>query len=179
MYSCSNEEIKNSQQEEFNKNHSAKATFDRVALANIDGSTAIPLYNEIDLKAALVSEGFYDIVESVDVDYGFNEAENENEAYFTVVGSKDDKSVAYQVELVIEGGEIFITNPEITPYFFNKHTCAGSGCSSCAFVKANWLKITGCTCNEPAIEGGYCNHTKSQDLVGGAIQFVSLVIGVL
>ena len=178
LFSCSNDQV-NNQQEEFNTTTSAKADeeFDQIALATVDGSAVTPLYDEVSLRAALVSEGFYDLVESVDVDYNFDS--NTYEAYFTVIGSKDGLAIAYQAELIKEGRNLFITNPIMQPNFFNKHTCAGSVCSSCDFVKGGWLKITGCTCNEVAIEGGHCNHTKSKDLIGGAIQFVSLVIGIL
>lgn len=62
-------------------------------------------------------------------------------------------SVARGLELV--DGTLFLAE--------ETHTCAGVGCTSCAYKRDPEPdgKIVGCNCLEPVGVGAYCNHTVS------------------
>lgn len=128
-----------------------------------DNDVVTPLYDEAKLKESLVSEGFYAEVESIELEYYFNNDTKKQEAFFTIVAkSKDDFMLeAFVADLVIDGGKIFMMNPNSAPTLFMNHKCEGSGCSSCDFTRDKWLRITGCKCAVKTTEGGSCDHTKT------------------
>ena len=149
--------------------------FEKVAMATVeDNDVVTPLYDEAKLKESLVSEGFYAEVESIELEYYFNNDTKKQEAFFTIVAkSKDDFMLeAFVADLVIDGGKIFMMNPNSAPTLFMNHKCKGSGCSSCDFTRDKWLKITGCKCAVKTTEGGSCDHTKT---TGGPLDHHAIV----
>lgn len=167
LHACSNEEANNPQQKEFSTTVSAKSSddFERGAVAVIEDGEAVPLYDETRLNITLVTEGFFAEIESIGLVYGFNPEVEEYEAFLTIVAKEtvDLSLVAIEIDLIRDGGQLFIMNPEIVPHLFNKHSCIGYNCRSCAFTRRGFFRrITGCTScqavNEPSKPAG-CNHS--------------------
>lgn len=178
LYSCSNEET-GLQQKELNTTLLAKPGDDSegTKVAIIEGEEVMPLYDEILLKEALVSEGIFVEIESIDLDYGFDPEKDKYEAFLTIIGKdKDDFSlVAFQAELIIDGDELFIMNPETSPSgLFNTHNCIGQNCRKCAYERSGFLglKIVGCKpCGavNDSEQPGYCNHSINGGNIAGPI----------
>lgn len=173
---CSNDDTGELQQETTaTMSVTSNEDFEKVAIATVeDNDVVTPLYDEAKLKESLVSEGFYAEVESIELEYYFNNDTKKQEAFFTIVAkSKDDFMLeAFVADLVIDGGKIFMMNPNSAPTLFMNHKCEGSGCSSCDFTRDKWLKITGCKCAVKTTEGGSCDHTKT---TGGPLDFAPVV----
>lgn len=88
LFSCSNEENQNPQQQEFKTTSHYDDDFERAAIAVLDEGEAVPLYDEVSLGMALVSEGIFAEVESIDLDYYYNSEENQEEALLTIIGKE-------------------------------------------------------------------------------------------
>lgn len=176
LYACSNDDTGELQQETTaTMSVNSNEDFEKVAMATVeDNDVVTPLYDEAKLKESLVSEGFYAEVESIELEYYFNNDTKKQEAFFTIVAkSKDDFMLeAFVADLVIDGGKIFMMNPNSAPTLFMNHKCEGSGCSSCDFTRDKWLKITGCKCAVKTTEGGSCDHTKT---TGGPLDHHAIV----
>lgn len=100
----------------------------------------------------------------------------------TIIGKdpSDLSITAFQADLVIDEEEIFIMNPVLSPSFFNKHSCTGAPCSSCAFTRTGFLnlRITGCKCNDE-IDDNKCNHGINNGGAGEVIKVVEVVTDVV
>src|SRR5690606_13992355 len=151
-----------------------KESLDRVAVATMVNDEVQPLFDTDDLKKNLIADGFYTKVEDIQLGHFYNPEQNEQEAFFTIFAkSKDDFMLeAFVADLVIDGGKIFMMNPNSAPTLFMNHKCEGSGCSSCDFTRDKWLKITGCKCAVKTTEGGSCDHTKT---TGGPLDHHAIV----
>ena len=135
---------------------------DKKLVADFDTET-----NEItDLKVDvsgitnyLLENNIYTSVELVEVSINNDSATNEKVAYFTLMGTgSDGKLLAYQCDLIVDGGSVYMQNPEPFETFGTTHSCSGRDCSACAFRKDKNGQIYGCTCTS-----GYsiCGHTIS------------------
>ena len=135
---------------------------DKKLVADFDTET-----NEItDLKVDvsgitnyLLENNIYTSVELVEVSINNDSATNEKVAYFTLIGTgSDGKLLAYQCDLIVDGGSVYMQNPEPFETFGTTHSCSGRDCSACAFRKDKNGQIYGCTCTS-----GYsiCGHTIS------------------
>src|SRR5690606_4619550 len=90
---CSNDDTGELQQETTaTMSVTSNEDFEKVAIATVeDNDVVTPLYDEAKLKESLVSEGFYAEVESIELEYYFNNDTKKQEAFFTIVAkSKDD-----------------------------------------------------------------------------------------
>ncbi|HTO17439.1 MAG TPA: hypothetical protein VLZ83_16860 [Edaphocola sp.] len=86
--------------------------------------------------------------------------ENQKLAYFTLIGVDNNGMLtAYQCDLLIEGTNVFLPNPEFLETFGKTHTCnSGSECSSCDFNYNKYGQIIGCKCLSGS---AVCGHTVS------------------
>lgn len=122
------------------------------------------------ITSYLLENNIYTSVELVEVSINNDSATNEKVAHFTLMGvGSDGKLLAYQCDLTVQEGSVYMPNPEPFETFGTTHSCSGNGCSACAFRKDKNGQIYGCTCTS-----GYsvCNHsisttTKAFDLSWG------------
>src|SRR5690554_4862462 len=148
-------------------NFKISSELERTVVAVIVDNQAVPLYDEIILKEMFVNRGLFREVESIDLAYGFNPEIDEYEAFLTIIAEEEINSslvaVAIQADLIIDGGNLIIEDPEIQPIAFAKHSCTPDNCRKCAFERSGFLglRIDGCkecgAVNNPE-KGGYCNH---------------------
>lgn len=173
FYAClSDNELNADSKENFSATARSAEPFERGKIGAIRNNEATPLYDDIFLKTSLINEGFFTSIESVDLVYGFNPDRNEHEAFLTIIGQGSDGSstvsLGYDIDLTIDGTDLYIENPDIVPNLFKEHTCTGNPCSSCKFIKGGFwnLKILGCECNGQ----GSCNHSVRTEGLGGAVK---------
>lgn len=122
------------------------------------------------IKNYLLGNNIYTAVDLVEISINNDSTTNEKVAYFTLSGTgSDGKLLAYQCDLIVDGGSVYMQNPEPLETFGTTHSCSGNGCSACAFRKDKNGQIYGCACTS-----GYsiCNHsisttTKAVDLSWG------------
>lgn len=143
----------------------------------ISNGVAQPLLNIDSLKSSLITNGSFDDIEEIGLEYG--SINNNQEAYFTIIGKKGIDAISFQAELIIQGQNIYIEDPgNNVPQTMAKHTCTGAPCSSCKFIRGGgWLGlgITGCACNG---DGGECNHSITSDN-SWLITVASAILGML
>lgn len=146
---------------------------DKKLVANFDTETNQITDLKVDvngIKNYLLENKIYTAVDLVEVNINNDSATNEKVAYFTLMGmGSDGKLLAYQCDLIVEGGAVYLQNPEPFETFGTTHSCSGKDCSACAFRKDKNGQIYGCTCTS-----GYtiCGHsisttTKAFDLSWG------------
>jgi hypothetical protein len=138
----------------------------------IQNGVAVPLYDDSDVKNALISDGVFSSIESIEIVYGINPDGNKEEAFVTLIGVEAASStlVGIVADLTIDGNQLIIDNPEINPQPFATNTCTGTNCAWCEFDRSWFLgRIRGCKpCSRPGGDNGpaTCNHSIS---TGGAM----------
>jgi hypothetical protein len=178
LYSCSNEESTNFQQEESSATVRLKSNnnFEGGPIAVIDNGVARPLYDEVSVKADLIAENVFESIESIELVYGINPDTNNEEAFLTVIGVDKTTSqvVAIVADLTIDGDKLIIENPDTHQQAFAANTCNGVNCRSCQFERTGFLglRITGCKpCSSPNDDSlpSACNHSQTSGGGGGII----------
>ncbi|RRA95410.1 hypothetical protein [Paenimyroides viscosum] len=165
LYSCSNEETLNSNQDDSEQIANLQSRSDGDALiAHIDGANLVPQIDLYEFESELISSLIFEEIESIEIVSDLNPETNEYESYLNIIGKNpvNYSLTAFQTELIKDGNYLYFPDPE-TPELpittFATHECDGNGCSSCSFVyeiKSNGKKgkITGCDCNDT----GSCDH---------------------
>lgn len=184
LYACSNEDTTNMQQEESANTVRLKSgnDFEGGQIGLLENGIAVPLYDEVKVKASLIHNETFESIESIELAYGVNPDGNKEEAFVTIIGVEKATSqvVGIVVDLVIDGDKLIIPNPETNQQSFAAHSCTGSNCSYCQFDR-NWFlgRIKGCKpCSRPGDDSlpSYCNHGTSSGGIVPIIQETSKVL---
>lgn len=165
----------------FSCNNKEQGKFDRKAVATINGDVATPLYDEDAVKNALVSEGLFAEVKSVELVYGFNSDENKNYALLTIIGKNtSDLLQAFEAKLMVNNDKLIMVSPAIDSDLFTIHTCNNVNCNNCDFATDQWQRITGCkSCATDDIieqdQTAFCNHSMSTGNSGVILRISNVV----
>lgn len=154
--------------------------FERFVIGKIIDGEPNPIVDFDEIEKKFIDDRIFINVESIKLEYGFNTQLSKYEAYLTIIADEEIDnsmvSVAFQVELVIEGDDLVVENPDFQSSMFKKHSCIGQNCRSCKFERGGFLnlKIIGC---EPCAKvnnlelPGYCEH----GLNGGGVPIKQLL----
>jgi len=155
LYSCNNDESKdlNSQNtESMNSSAQARPTGGYFKFGEIVNGKFVSLVDLNAIKSEMLTIGVFAEIESVEI----------NENYLTIIGKDVDSFnlIAFQAKFTKIGSDVLLPNAAYSPLFAETHSCAGNGCSSCAFIKDENGKTIGCDCKAG---GGTCNHSVTDD----------------
>lgn len=143
-------------------------SFERFVIGKVIDGQPNPIVDFDEIEKKFIDDSIFINVESIKLEYGYNTQLSKYEAYLTIIADEEIDnsmvSVAFQVELVIEGDDLVVENPDFQPSLFNKHSCTGLNCRTCMFERGGFLglKIIGCLpcANVNDVEKpGYCNHS--------------------
>lgn len=182
LFSCSNEETNNPQQENAEQSLSSKNTVTNSIPPREDGipigiitedGTVNFAYNPTDVINGILAQAnpIFIEIESIEID----------DTYLTIIGKDevDFSLLAFQAELINDGEFLYYPDPDIAPItVFSTDTCAGVNCTSCSVIKLD-KKVNGCNCGgkgDPDQPGGYCNHSTTEVSGGEKAKQISEII---
>ncbi|HAI83941.1 MAG: hypothetical protein ACK4HE_06470 [Chitinophagaceae bacterium] len=177
--SCKQERVTKPQNTETGKGKTfvVNKSNDLMLIGAMSSSGPTLTFNVEAFKDSLKTNDLFNTVEVVQVDYGIENGHEE--AYLTIIGTYNNATVAFQSILEIENEKFYINTNKSQTANKTKHTCAGSPCSSCSFVRGGFLnlKIIGCKCSADP-QNGVCNHTKETEITW-IDTVVTVLIGIL
>ena len=155
LYSCNNDEskdLKTQNTELLNNPVQARLTGGYFKFGEIVNGKFVSLVDLNAIKTEMLNEGLFSEIESVEI----------NENYLTIIGKDVDSFnlVAFQAKFTKIGSDVLLQNSEYSPLVAQTHSCAGNGCSSCAFIEDDKGKKIGCECKAG---GGTCDHSVTDD----------------
>lgn len=185
IIACSSEEANTTQQETAATAWNKSGSNLTGPVGQIVNGAAVPLYNEAQVKSALLADGTFTAIYDIELAYEYNAVQKKYESFMTVIGQETASSptVAIVADLTINGNQLIILNPEDNQQAFRFHECIPQNCRSCDFQRAGgrFSRITGCkACSVPgnSAETPECNH-RTNNGNSGAVQLVISLIKVL
>lgn len=182
IIACSNEEANTTNSEIATTSWNKSGSSLTGPVGKIVNGLAVPSYDEANVRAELIADGTFKTIYSIELAYEYNAVQKNYESFMTVIGQETASSptVAIVADLIIDGNQLIIQNPENNQQAFRFHECLAQNCRSCDFKRAGgrFSRITGCKpCSVPEDSGTpACNHRTNNGSSGAVQLLISLVL---